>query len=623
MLVGTLIGVGFWLLHTIIVYAIGDHDKSFFDELILHVSVDHLVLRLIVLFGLIVFSMHEAVRIHKNAQVTQELERSEKKLRTSFEKTGEAIIETSADGIIVSANPAAARYLGYEPGLLAGKPISDMYFDHEQRDKVLRKLSENGSIDNIEITLKHKTGKQVKGLGSIVMTRNDSDGSLGTMGFFTDITEKKYIAKKVDQLTLAMEQTSDGIAIIDHDRTITYANKAFTIMHGYDPSELLGMQLKSLFFESHMDQYKADRKRLFEGGSVIDEVIHRRKDGLPVPILWSINAIKNDDGQTIGVVAVAKDITEHKQMEEMLKKQAHDLGKRLKELDCLFSITAPVEWEMSLDDRLQWVVEHIPPAWQYPEIACARITIDGDQFVSDGFRESDWVISGEVVSFDGEVQGRVEVFYLQERPQADQGPFVEEERKLIESIADVVSRLIEHKNMEKQVKEYSLNLETMVDERTKELQDAQDKLVRSEKLAAIGRLSSGIAHDLRGPLSVINNIAYYLKIKLSDSDEKIKQYLDMLEKEVSISKNIIDDLLDFVRVRKPELSETTVETMLAQALYRTNISPNIEVASNLPNDLPVLSVDADQLVRVFINIIDNAVTAMPNGGNLDISSAQR
>jgi len=371
---------------------------------------------------------------------------------------------------------------------LIGTSIVELYSEPQRRDEVFHHLAKKGSLDNVDITFKCRDGGTVCGLGSILVHKDDDGNVTGMHGFFTDITERKKMEDDLGKLKLAVEQSVDGIAIINAERRISFANDAFARMHGYEPSEVVGMQVKDFFFEERKDEHTSNRKKLHSEGSVIVEVVHRRKDGSPIPTLWSATLIKDSEGKAVGSVAVAKDITERKQMEQQLK-------------------------------------------------------------------------------------------------------------------------------------DYSLNLEKKVDARAKDLKATQEKLVRSEKLAAIGQLASGIAHDLRSPLAVINNIAYYLKLKLPDTDEKVTQYLDMLEKEVSISKNIINDLLDFVRVKEPKPSVTTVEAIVSQMLKRIDVPGNVEVKCDLPAGLPDLMVDSDQLERVFINIVENAMHAMPGGGRLDISSA--
>ncbi len=135
-------------------------------------------------------------------------------------------------------------------------------------------------------------------------------------------------------------------------------------------------------------------------------------------------------------------IIERKQVEEKLKKSEAKLGKRVKELNCLYSalrlMTKPYK---SAEEVLQEIIQLIPPAWQYPEITCARITFEGLEFKSDNFFETRWKQSADIMISE-EKAGVVEVYYLRDKPEAHEGPFLKEERELINSLAGEIGDFI-------------------------------------------------------------------------------------------------------------------------------------------------------------------------------------
>jgi len=182
-------------------------------------------------------------------------------------------------------------------------------------------------------------------------------------------------------------------------------------------------------------------------------------------------------------------------------------------------------------------------------------------------------------------------------------------------------RTIEEKQLAQQaLHEYSEKLEEMVEQRTKELRDAQEKLVRREKLAAIGQFGASVGHELRNPLGVIKNSMYYLKMKLGDADEKVLRHIAIVEREIARSNKIISDLLSFARVKVPNLNPVQINTLVEEALSRSFVPDNTHVVINLERDLPPLIGDADQIVQVFINLISNAIQAMSEGGTLEITT---
>ena len=154
-------------------------------------------------------------------------------------------------------------------------------------------------------------------------------------------------------------------------------------------------------------------------------------------------------------------------------------------------------------------------------------------------------------------------------------------------------------------------------------EEIEKKVLRSERLATIGEFSSGVAHELRQPLSVINNAAYFLGIMLKDiADEKVKQYLGILEKEVKRANRMINDLLDFARVPMPTLTKCVVNQVVEEARSEVDIPANIELKKELKEDITAIHADFDQIQRMCMNIITNAISVMPEGGSLGIKTKE-
>jgi ActR/RegA family two-component response regulator/GAF domain-containing protein len=134
--------------------------------------------------------------------------------------------------------------------------------------------------------------------------------------------------------------------------------------------------------------------------------------------------------------------------EEMLRERTVELGQRLKELHCLYSISNLVQRPgISLEEVLQQSVLLIPPAWRHSKVACARIILGKQEFKTPNFAETPWKQAGDII-VHGERGGVVEVCYLEERPTSDEGPFFKEERNLIDAIAERLGRIAERKRGE-------------------------------------------------------------------------------------------------------------------------------------------------------------------------------
>ncbi len=137
-------------------------------------------------------------------------------------------------------------------------------------------------------------------------------------------------------------------------------------------------------------------------------------------------------------------VVELNQVRTTLAGRTHDLSERIKELNCLYTISEIVDRPgRTLPQILEQTVDIIPRAWQYPEITCARISIDGQVFRSHPFRETAWVQQADI-RIGGIRVGRVDVFYLEKRPEDfEEGPFSPEERRLITAVAERLGKIIE------------------------------------------------------------------------------------------------------------------------------------------------------------------------------------
>ena len=160
-----------------------------------------------------------------------------------------------------------------------------------------------------------------------------------------------------------------------------------------------------------------------------------------------------------------------------------------------------------------------------------------------------------------------------------------------------------------------------LEEKTRELEAAQEELVRKERLAILGQLAGGVSHELRNPLGVMKNSVYYLKMVLPE-DERVQKHLRIMEREVTTATRIVTDLLDIARTKPPSQAPTDLSELVREVLDRTPLAENVEVVARLAPDLPPVAVDALQVQQVLGNLITNGAQAMPEGGTLTIETAR-
>jgi len=188
--------------------------------------------------------------------------------------------------------------------------------------------------------------------------------------------------------------------------------------------------------------------------------------------------------------------------------------------------------------------------------------------------------------------------------------------QLMESFNRMIERLKEN---QESLGNYLESLEST----NKQLKQAQEELIRTEKLASVGRFAAGVAHEVGNPLGAILGYTSILKKEGIDREES-KDYLKRIEREIERINKIVRGLLDFARPSKLEIREVEINKIIESALsllsYQKTFK-NIQTQLDLQTDLPLIKGDESQISQVFINIILNAVDAMPNGGTLQIQTS--
>jgi two-component system cell cycle sensor histidine kinase/response regulator CckA len=218
---------------------------------------------------------------------------------------------------------------------------------------------------------------------------------------------------------------------------------------GYSREEVIGKPVAMLHLPKDVTKFPEviesmrQRKAGFTGEATLV-----RKSGEKFSALFTTYPIFDVKGNMTAALGVSIDITERKQAEEALRARTYELGKRAKELNCLYGLSNLVEKPgISLEEILQGTVDLIPHAWQYPEITCARIIVKGQEYRTEDFRKSVWKQTGDIF-VHGERVGTLEVCYLEEKPEADEGPFLKEESNLLDAIVQRLGRIIGRKQAE-------------------------------------------------------------------------------------------------------------------------------------------------------------------------------
>jgi two-component system NtrC family sensor kinase len=313
---------------------------------------------------------------------------------------------------------------------------------------------------------------------------------------------------------------------------------------------------------------------------------------------------KTSDHFTEDDVEFCEDLAETLSVALVNRRAQAALRERVKELTCLYGMARLVEEPGAPRDRvLNGIVKLLPPAWQYPEIAVARIVLDGKPYSTQGFRDSGQKQTADIV-VNGDTRGAVEVVYLKEKPRRDEGPFLKEERNLIDAIARELALILERDMAEEQ----KLQL--------------QEQLWHSDRLATVGELAAGVAHELNEPLGSILGFAQ-LTMKRGDLPSEAVEDIDKIVSAALHAREVIRKLLVFSRQKSPSKTNVNLNQVIEDGLYFLSArcsAAGINVLRNLDRDLPMITADPVQLHQALINLVINAIHAMPKGGTLKIET---
>ena len=288
----------------------------------------------------------------------------------------------------------------------------------------------------------------------------------------------------------------------------------------------------------------------------------------------------------------------------------HELKERVKELNCFYRITKIIRnSKLSIDEALQEIVKVIPPAWQYPESTCVRICLEGREFKTDNFQDTAWKLDSEIIVDEKKI-GVLEIFYLEEYAPANEGPFLTEERKLIDAIADLLSKFIEERRIKEELERQRQKLD-YVEKMMKAEGDVSGKLKSEEKKQDWEVILDLLAKtDPRTLLRLTRKMAYHLyrlqnekitnllnKIYPDDSDSAAVNWRGVnlpnpkedLETFLSIQKQVFE-------IAKESIPADVISTLFANWMKQDKARPLLLMSQK--SGIPLVEIAAE-LNRFF------------------------
>jgi PAS domain S-box-containing protein len=400
--------------------------------------------------------LEEKVRI-KTADIKEsemKLEASENNLRQVLSSATENFYVIDKSYRVTLINEVAERNLQKAWGhpVTTGTNILD--YAPDEKNEPSRKSFEkafDGEKVEYEIYL------SIEGLPEWVqvnyMPVNDENGiTTGVCVFTTDITSRKKAEEIVkaseERYRSLIEQASDAIMITDSKGNFSEVNQVFCKKFGYEKEEVKQMNISMVIDPEQLKKEPIHFAELLAGQTILSERRMLHKDGTIIEVEANVKMIP--DGR---LLAIARDIGERKKTEQEKERIRYELNERVKELTTLYRAGQILQAEdKSTDAVLKEIISILPSGWQYPDITAARVVLGEKEFTTANFAESIHKQNSLFQTFDG-TPGKLEVIYLENRPPEAEGPFLIEERNLLNMLAEMLQIYFNRKWANEQLKQ--------------------------------------------------------------------------------------------------------------------------------------------------------------------------
>ena len=565
------------------------------------------------------FSENAVLRLYmidvtKRKQTELALKQSEEKYRKQFEEALDAIFLADAEtGIIIDCNRAASRLVGREKTELIGKHQRILHPPEKIEEEFTRTFKQHlqekdGQVLETQVITRNGEMKDV----AIKANVFELEDKRIVQGAFRDITQHKKaedaVRQERERLEIVTQNVGAGLAIISKDYRTLWANKVLKDKFG----DVEGKICYSTYNQRNEICSRCGVREVLETGKaeVVNEQVGKDVDDKTI---WSeiiATPIKDNDGNIIAVLELVVPITERKKAEDELKESEEkyrNLVENARDVIMTFDLKgnvtsinkAAAEYGFKIDEIIGKNIRNFASKRYWPKM----------------FTDLAKAALGKSVEGEIEIITPIGQKYVEYRS----NPIRQDEK--VVGLQTILRDVTERKKMEEQLKEYSELLEKKVEERTNQLKKAHEQLLNAERLATIGEITTMVGHDLRNPLQSIENAAYYLKTELPclSASEKGKEMLQVIDKSVNYADKIVRDLHDFSEGKAPALEQTDVNTLVEETLSQIQTPGNVELRTEL-RKLPQVIVDKDQMKRVFMNLTQNGVQAMENGGTLTVST---
>jgi two-component system NtrC family sensor kinase len=550
-----------------------------------------------------------------------EIKEREKMLRASiedykklFEHVRVGVHMSSKEGKFIDANQALMEMLGYtsKEEFFKVDIGKDLYLNPEDRRKYQDLIERNGHVIDYEVDFKRKDGKVISVLRT-AHARYDQEGKvIGYEGICVDQTQRKEMERKLkkahDIQTNLIQTSIDAIIANDRKGNIIIFNKSAENIFGYTQEEISKVHVTQFYKDGEAKKIKKMIYGPEHGGPgrlVNYKVEIVDKYGQIVPILLSATLLY-EEGQEVATVGYFKDMREVKRLQQELHtlfEFEHNLIQS--SIDAIIASDRDgsiIVFNQQAEKLLGYSAYEMIMKMSFNELfPPAMLEELRNELASDEYGGENRLLLFETYMIN-KTGDKIPV-QLSATVMFDQG----EEIGMVGFFRD----LREIRRMEQQFTN-------------------QARLLHEHKMISLGRLSASIVHELNNPLSgILNYIRLMLKIiKRGDLDakniEKFQRHLTLVESETSRCSKIVSNLLAFSRKSELELKAMSINDLLEKCILLSQhklMLQNIQIKTDLDPGIPEVLGDFNQTQQCVINLIFNAIDAMPDGGTLTLASS--